>query len=219
MGDSTRDATLRGCEKIGTGTFATAGSPGFSPFRLGASPIFSQPLRTGLDVAPCCSVPPGLKNQRASGDPKHPTRSFLSIKVALHECGQRGRESFSANDQPYGKPLHRKRLPTPSPDSTKKYLAGCLPVKRCGSIPRKLDCCIVAEGFIPAVQQGSNSVGRGGPFLLVHAGSVPKWYDFHRGPLGPIHRTRQFQTPVPKCAQDLFQRRHSCLSDMHGSDR
>jgi hypothetical protein len=127
MGDSTRDATLRGCEKIGTGTFATAGSPGFSPFRLGASPIFSQPLRTGLDVAPCCSVPPGLKNQRASGDPKHPTRSFLSIKVALHECGQRGRESFSANDQPYGKPLHRKRLPTPSPDSTKKYLAGCLP--------------------------------------------------------------------------------------------
>jgi hypothetical protein len=40
----------RGCEKIGTGTFATAGSPGFSPFRLGASPIFSQPGRVGLAV-------------------------------------------------------------------------------------------------------------------------------------------------------------------------
>jgi hypothetical protein len=35
---------LRGCEKIGTGTFATTDFQGFSPFRLGASPIFSQPL-------------------------------------------------------------------------------------------------------------------------------------------------------------------------------
>jgi hypothetical protein len=33
----------RGCEKIGTGTFATADFPGFLPFPLGASPIFSQP--------------------------------------------------------------------------------------------------------------------------------------------------------------------------------
>jgi hypothetical protein len=36
---------LRGCGKIGTGTFATADFPVFSPFSLGASPIFSQPLR------------------------------------------------------------------------------------------------------------------------------------------------------------------------------
>jgi hypothetical protein len=35
----------RGCEKNGTGTFATAELPGFSSFRLGASPIFSQPPR------------------------------------------------------------------------------------------------------------------------------------------------------------------------------
>jgi hypothetical protein len=34
----------RGCEEIGTGTFATAGFPGFSPSLLGASPIFSQPV-------------------------------------------------------------------------------------------------------------------------------------------------------------------------------
>ena len=37
--------TRRGCEKIGTGTFATADFPGISPFRLGASSIFSQPRR------------------------------------------------------------------------------------------------------------------------------------------------------------------------------
>jgi hypothetical protein len=37
--------SLRGCEKIGTGTFATTDFPEFSPFRLEASPIFSQPLR------------------------------------------------------------------------------------------------------------------------------------------------------------------------------
>ena len=41
-------ATVRGCEKNGTGTFATADFPGFLPFRLGASPIFSQPLRLAL---------------------------------------------------------------------------------------------------------------------------------------------------------------------------
>jgi glycosyltransferase involved in cell wall biosynthesis len=40
-----QDPTDRGCEKIGRGTFATAGFPGFSPFPLGASPIFSQPHR------------------------------------------------------------------------------------------------------------------------------------------------------------------------------
>jgi hypothetical protein len=33
----------RGCEKIGTDTFPSAVFPGFSPFALGASPIFSQP--------------------------------------------------------------------------------------------------------------------------------------------------------------------------------
>jgi hypothetical protein len=39
----------------------------------------------------------------------------------------RARESFSANDQPHGNRLTRKRLPTPgSVDSTKNYLAGCL---------------------------------------------------------------------------------------------
>jgi hypothetical protein len=45
--------TFRGSEKIGTVTFATADSRSFSPFPLGASPIFSQPLRlAGLpDVA------------------------------------------------------------------------------------------------------------------------------------------------------------------------
>ena len=37
-----------------------------------------------------------------------------------------GRESFSGNDLPYGNELARKRLPTPSADSTKKDLAGCL---------------------------------------------------------------------------------------------
>jgi hypothetical protein len=36
--------TIRGGEKIGTGTFATNDFPGFSPFPLGASPIFSQLL-------------------------------------------------------------------------------------------------------------------------------------------------------------------------------
>ena len=45
LGDLQTIASLRGCEKNGTGTFATAGFPGFSPFRLGASPMFSQPLR------------------------------------------------------------------------------------------------------------------------------------------------------------------------------
>ena len=40
-----RIVSLRGCGKIGTGTFATADFPGFSTFPLGASPIFSQPLR------------------------------------------------------------------------------------------------------------------------------------------------------------------------------
>jgi hypothetical protein len=40
--------TRSGCEKIGTGTFATADFPGFSPFLLGASPILSQP-RSELD--------------------------------------------------------------------------------------------------------------------------------------------------------------------------
>ena len=42
---------LPGGEQNGTGTFETADSPGFSPFRLGASPIFSQPLRVSLWVA------------------------------------------------------------------------------------------------------------------------------------------------------------------------
>jgi hypothetical protein len=40
-----QDPTDRGFERIGTGNFATAGFPGFSPFPLGASPIFSQPHR------------------------------------------------------------------------------------------------------------------------------------------------------------------------------
>jgi hypothetical protein len=44
--------TLRGCEKIGTGTFATADFPGFSWFRLGASPIFSQPLPVRARITP-----------------------------------------------------------------------------------------------------------------------------------------------------------------------
>jgi hypothetical protein len=44
--------TRRGCEKIGTGTFATADFPGFSPFRLGASPIFSQPRRVHPEPMP-----------------------------------------------------------------------------------------------------------------------------------------------------------------------
>jgi hypothetical protein len=39
---------VRGCERIGTGTFATADFPAFSPFRLGASPIFSQPRRATI---------------------------------------------------------------------------------------------------------------------------------------------------------------------------
>jgi hypothetical protein len=43
------ELTVRGCEKTGTGTFATADFPGFSPCRLGASPIFSQPLPEGKD--------------------------------------------------------------------------------------------------------------------------------------------------------------------------
>ena len=34
------ESTLRGCEKIGTGTFATTDFPRFSRFPLGASPIF-----------------------------------------------------------------------------------------------------------------------------------------------------------------------------------
>ncbi len=39
--DATLDeATHRGCEKIGTGTFAIANFPRFSRFSLGASPIF-----------------------------------------------------------------------------------------------------------------------------------------------------------------------------------
>ena len=38
-------AAQRGCEKIGTGTFAPADFPEFSPCRLGVSPIFSQPQR------------------------------------------------------------------------------------------------------------------------------------------------------------------------------
>jgi hypothetical protein len=38
----------RGCEKIGTGTFATSDFPGFSLFPLGASPIFSQPQSVEL---------------------------------------------------------------------------------------------------------------------------------------------------------------------------
>jgi beta-ribofuranosylaminobenzene 5'-phosphate synthase len=58
--------SVRGCGKIGTGTFATADSPGFSPFRLGASPILPQPVRVGdfasrwavfhglPDPPPCC---------------------------------------------------------------------------------------------------------------------------------------------------------------------
>jgi hypothetical protein len=37
--------THRGCEKNGTGTFATADFRGFSPLPLGASPIFLQPHR------------------------------------------------------------------------------------------------------------------------------------------------------------------------------
>jgi uncharacterized protein YbbC (DUF1343 family)/CubicO group peptidase (beta-lactamase class C family) len=41
-------AGRRGCEKIGTGTFATADSPRSSPVPLGASPIFSHPRRVGL---------------------------------------------------------------------------------------------------------------------------------------------------------------------------
>jgi hypothetical protein len=38
-------STYRGCEKIGTGTFATTDFPRVSGFSLGASPIFSQPHR------------------------------------------------------------------------------------------------------------------------------------------------------------------------------
>jgi hypothetical protein len=38
----TRQKALRGCEKIGTGTFATTDFPRFSGFSLGASPIFSK---------------------------------------------------------------------------------------------------------------------------------------------------------------------------------
>jgi cellulose synthase operon protein C len=44
------DFRRRGCEKIGTGTFATVGFRGLSPFRLGASPIFSQPCRLAATV-------------------------------------------------------------------------------------------------------------------------------------------------------------------------
>jgi hypothetical protein len=51
---------------------------------------------------------------------------FLVHQGSLAWVTQRGRESFSANDQPYGNELARKRLLTPSADSTKKYLAGCL---------------------------------------------------------------------------------------------
>jgi hypothetical protein len=54
-----QDAAEGGCEKIGTGTFATADFPGFSPFPLGASPIFSQPQgeqprrRSGPAISVC----------------------------------------------------------------------------------------------------------------------------------------------------------------------
>jgi uncharacterized heparinase superfamily protein len=57
----------RGSEKMGTGTFATADFPGFSPCPLGASPIFPQSRRVGdywiyrhrddfllLDAGPVC---------------------------------------------------------------------------------------------------------------------------------------------------------------------
>jgi hypothetical protein len=47
---STRGTTRRGCEKIGTGTFANAVFPGFSPFALGASPIFSQSHREQFEA-------------------------------------------------------------------------------------------------------------------------------------------------------------------------
>jgi hypothetical protein len=59
--------THRGCEKIGTGTFATADFPGFSLHRLGASPIFSQLHRVPSGDSPEILVPlPATKSGSAT---------------------------------------------------------------------------------------------------------------------------------------------------------
>jgi hypothetical protein len=49
LGTECRGQDVRGSKKIGTGSFGTADSPRFSPFPLGAGPVFSQPLRAAID--------------------------------------------------------------------------------------------------------------------------------------------------------------------------
>ena len=61
------DASLRGCEKIGTGTFVTTDFPRFSWFSLGASPIYSQPQR--VPASQIFGLGSGESRKRAGSEP------------------------------------------------------------------------------------------------------------------------------------------------------
>jgi hypothetical protein len=87
------DGTRRGCEKIGPGTFATADFPGFSPFRLGASPIFFHSF--GVYLLRRCSLPPCC----ATCPPTPPFEPKI-LGVCLPTAARSFRSNFSLARRP-----------------------------------------------------------------------------------------------------------------------